>query len=603
MKQHTFLQGSPEWHAHRAHSKNASDAPAMLGCSPYMTRSQLLHALHTGIRPEPTPEQQRRFDAGHAIEAAQRPGAEEVIGDELFPVVASAVVDGVELSASFDGITMDQADAFECKTLNDDLRAAFADMETIAPDKRECAEGLSLPKMYRVQMEQQLAVSAGRRVLFVAATKDGSDVRRCWYYPDPKLRAEIIAGWKQLEADLAAYVPPAAATPKLVAEPVQALPAVSVQVTGQIAIADNFKAFEVALRDFLEHRLIREPKTDQDFADLDVQIKAMKGAEAALDSAEGQMLAQIQTVDQAKKTKDMLIKLVRDNRLMAEKLLTSEKERRKGELVANAIGALKAHIDALNQRLGKPYMPATASAADFGGAIKGLKTIASMEDKLGTALANAKIAANEVADRIDSNLRALRELASEYVFLFADTATLVLKAPDDCRAQIEARIAAHRAEQERRAAELAERERARIRAEEEARAREQASREQAAREAEERRQRADQERQQQVVPPVQITPQTAGTVIVSPPAAGPAVIPMPTRAPAAPAGAPTLRLGVINERLKHCKVTEADLAALGFPAAARIQNACMYHEADWPLILTNLIRHLTTVRDQLAKAA
>src|SRR5207248_1047424 len=113
--------------------------------------------------------------------------------------------------------------------------------------------------------------------------------------------------------------------------------------TGSIAIADNFKVFETAMRDFLEHRLIREPKTDQDFADLDLQIKAMKGAEAALDAAEGQMLAQIESVDQAKKNKDMLHKLVRDNRLMAEKLLASEKERRKGEIVAGGLSALREH--------------------------------------------------------------------------------------------------------------------------------------------------------------------------------------------------------------------------------------------------------------------
>ena len=47
------------------------------------------------------------------------------------------------------------------------------------------------------------------------------------------------------------------------------------------------------------------------------------------------MLAQIQTVDQARRTKDALHKLVRDNRLMAEKLLSAEKERRKSEIVAS----------------------------------------------------------------------------------------------------------------------------------------------------------------------------------------------------------------------------------------------------------------------------
>ena len=37
-----LTQGSPEWHAHRAKHFNASDAAAMLGISPYMSRDELL---------------------------------------------------------------------------------------------------------------------------------------------------------------------------------------------------------------------------------------------------------------------------------------------------------------------------------------------------------------------------------------------------------------------------------------------------------------------------------------------------------------------------------------------------------------------------------
>ena len=205
MKTLNLIQGDANWHAHRAASKNASDAPAMLGCSEYKTRSELLHEAFTGIRPEVTPDMQRRFDDGHAIEAAQMPGAQEVIGDELYPVVGCERFGDIELSASFDGLTLLEDTAYECKTLNDKLRAA---LPNAGPDDNDAA---ALPKMYRVQMEQQLMVCGGDRVLFTAATKDGSDVRRCWYTSDAALRAEILAGWKQFDADLKTYVPPAAA--------------------------------------------------------------------------------------------------------------------------------------------------------------------------------------------------------------------------------------------------------------------------------------------------------------------------------------------------------------------------------------------------------
>ena len=46
------IHGSPEWHAHRRKYWNASDAPAMMGVSPYKTREQLLRELATGITAE-----------------------------------------------------------------------------------------------------------------------------------------------------------------------------------------------------------------------------------------------------------------------------------------------------------------------------------------------------------------------------------------------------------------------------------------------------------------------------------------------------------------------------------------------------------------------
>ena len=42
MQIHNLTQGSPEWLAYRAKMRNASDAPAMMGCSAYKTRAELL---------------------------------------------------------------------------------------------------------------------------------------------------------------------------------------------------------------------------------------------------------------------------------------------------------------------------------------------------------------------------------------------------------------------------------------------------------------------------------------------------------------------------------------------------------------------------------
>lgn len=114
-------QGSPEWHAHRAQALNASDAPAMLDCSAYKSRAELVRQMATGVTPETSPEQQRRFDNGHRLEALARPVAEGIIGEELFPVVGYTNIDTPHgerrLSASFDGLTMGGDVGFEHKQL------------------------------------------------------------------------------------------------------------------------------------------------------------------------------------------------------------------------------------------------------------------------------------------------------------------------------------------------------------------------------------------------------------------------------------------------------------------------------------------------------
>ncbi|MES2634075.1 MAG: YqaJ viral recombinase family protein [Pseudomonadota bacterium] len=610
MKTHDLTPGSDAWHLHRKQHFNASDAPAMMGRSPYRTRTDLLHELHTGLAPTVDASTQRIFDQGHRIEAAMRPIGEAIIGDDLAPVVGTAG----ELSASFDGLTFMGHEGWECKTVNDDLRAALPNE---GRDSHALNDASKLPLHFRIQMEQQLHVSGARRILFTAGRLSDDDEvieeRHAWYTPDQALCAQIISGWKQFAEDLAAYVPSTApAVEKIVAEPVEALPAVFVRVEGSIVVHENFDAFEVAVRNFLEHRLIRAPKNDQAFADLEVQIKAMKGAEAALDGAEEGWIAQIEAVSNAKRRKDVLRALVRENRLMAEKILSTEKERRRTEIVMGGTAALKAHVDALNARLGKPYMPIVT--ADFAGCVKGLKSLASMEDKVAGELARCKIAANDVADRIDINLKWLREHAAAHTFLFADAPGLVLKAHDDLVALAQNRIAAHNAEVARKE----EEQRAQIRAEEQERADREARTRLAAEQAEQARiQREAEEAERKRIAAAAPAPTAAPTpeptqppaavqivapapssqaVVANSPLAAPAVIQMAPRP--APTAAPTLKLGDLNARIAPLSIDAAGLAKLGFVHQATDKSAKLYHAGDFGAMVDSMVAHLRAAAEQ-----
>lgn len=569
MELHNVTQGSAEWLALRSQYFTASEAPAMMGASPYMTRSQLLAQKHTGLVAEVDGATQRRFDAGHETEAAYRPMAEVLLGDELYPVTGSIEVDGLRLLASFDGLTMDRKTGFEHKLYNKALAESIIQNGEPGP-------------AYYWQMEQQLLVSGGDQILFVTSNGDAEDEVHCFYQSKSERRAALIAGWKQFAEDLKAYVPPAAsAVEKIVAEPVESLPAPVVQVTGQIALVDNFKAFEERLREFLATKLIREPKTDEDFVNLDAQIKQMKSAREALKAAESQMLAQVQPVDQAKKTKDMLDKMLQQNVSMAEKIMEAEKDRRKGEIVAVGVSGLKAHIEALNKRLGVPYMPTIL--ADFGGAIKGLKSLTSMEDKVSTELARAKIAASEVADKIELNLKWLGQHAADYAGLFADRATLVLKPHDDFVAQAQLRISNEK--------QRVQAEHDRIREEGAAKARQDLLNEQASRQ----------------LAAVAAAPTPAAPAPAAPaPAAFTSVAATPIRVNPVPAAAndgAVINVGEINSRLAGgllvapLSVTAAGLQELGFAPVPRKGAGVFFRESDYPRMCEALIQHLTQVAD------
>ena len=531
-----LIQGTDEWVAHRKTSLNASDAPAMMGCSSYKTRDQLIAERATGIIPEVDAMTQRLFDSGHRFEGLARPLAEKIIGEDLYP--CTGLMDGTRLSASFDGLTMLEEVAFEHKRMNSRLRDVLS-----TPG----CTGADLPMEYQIQMEQQCAVSGCDRVLFMASDWDDQDQLieelHCWYMPNPELRSRIVAGWEQLLKDIDAYEPPAAAAPTATGRTPENLPALHIEVTGHVTASN--------LREYKEHALAvfaginRNLATDQDFADAEQAVKWCADVESRLAAAKQHALSQTASIDELFRTVDEISAEARRVRLDLDKLVKAEKEHRRLEIVGAGRAALSAHITELNNRIGFRFMPDVK--ADFAGAIKGKKSLDSMRSAVNDELARAKIAANEVADRITLNLRALGEHV-EYVSLFPDTATLVLKTPDDLLATVKSRIADHQAAEAKKA---------------EAAAQAQQATQQAAAPAAQRAQ-------------LDADPRFAAVVAGAPAA--------PAPAPWDADEVPTLKLGDVNARLAPIQVTADGLRELGIEPAGRDKRAVLYRESQFTVI-------------------
>ncbi|WP_267268546.1 YqaJ viral recombinase family protein [Pseudomonas protegens] len=439
MKIHNVAQGSAEWHALRAQHFTASEAPAMMGASKYQTRTELLTLKKTGIAPEVTQAQQHIFDKGHVTEAMARPLVEDMIGEELYPVVGT---DG-NLLASMDGATMLGETLFEHKLWNESLAAQVRAGE--------------LEPHYFWQLEQQLLVSGAERVIFVCSDGTAEKFVHLEYRPVAGRAAQLIEGWKQFEADLANFE--MAETPSIVVgKAPDELPALRIELTGMVT-ASNLKVFEesaLAVIDSVKTTL----STDQDFADAKKAVKWCSDVEEAVAAAKKQALSQTQSIDELFSSLDRISAHARETRLKVDKLVKAQELLVKSNIKQKAEQALTDHVAAINKTLGQVTLPAVA--VDFAGAMKNKRTIASLQDAVDTELARAKIAASQAADGIRLNLSSLAELAVEHTFLFNDVQHLVTKANDDLVALIKVRISEHQKAEE----EKAEAQRERIRKEE-----------------------------------------------------------------------------------------------------------------------------------------
>lgn len=573
---HDVQQGTGAWLRLREGFDTASEAPAALGVSKYVTRAELLRRKYTGIAEEHSPATLGKFAAGHEAEARARPLAEAIAGGDLYPVTMSVEVGGLRLLASLDGLTLDGATAWETKLWNEELAAAVR------------LGAHALPEHYTVQMDQELLVSGATRCLFTCTDGTPERLVSCWYEPDASRVDALVHGWLQFHKDLQAYALPAAdAEPAPVGKAPETLPALRIEVTGAVTASNLAEFKQTALTAI--RSVNRTLRTDQDFADAEKAVKWCAEVESRIKAAKEHALSQTADIEALFRTLDDIAKEAREVRLDVDKLVSRRKTEVKEEAITRARRELDQHIAALNAEVA-PIRLQTMNF-DFAGAIKGLRSIASMQDALDTCLANAKIDADASARLVRTNVAAFKAHAEGFEFLFADLGQIVHKAADDFAALVQLRIAQHKA---------AEAEKARQRAEAEARAAEQRRQaEEAARLAAEAaaakaKEYTEGQHPQQVL---KAEPATADATD-----RGPAAIASPRggamgagqAAAAAPAGdePATLKLGTICERLGFTMTAVFVSDALGIKPAKTDGRAMLYREGDFGRICAALQRHI-----------
>lgn len=417
-------QGTDAWLEARRECFTASEAPAALGKSKYVTRNELLHEKHTGVAREIDAAKQALFDQGHAAEAAAREIAEEIIGEDLYPVTARTTIDGMPLLASLDGLTMDETVIWEHKLWNEDLA------EQVRTEK--------LDPHYTLQMDHQLLVTSAEKCLFMVSNGTRELMVYCWYHPSKRVLSDLVAGWKQFAADLDAYQP-RDIKEKPQAETIMGLPTLAVQIEGKV-VTSNLPRFKAAAEAFIAN-IKTDLKTDQDFSDAEETVKFCEKAEKELELAKNSAIAQTASIDELMRTVDVIKEQLRRKRLDLDKLVTKRKDEIKAEIIAAGRKSYSDHLASLNAELS--VVKLDIPAPDFITAAKNKRTLASLHEAIDTAVANGKIAADAAAKDLRAKLQWYAG-HEEHHFLFRDLQTLIQKPADDFRLAVTSRIDEHK---------------------------------------------------------------------------------------------------------------------------------------------------------------
>ena len=432
MKTHNLKQSTPEWHEFRSNHFGASEASAALGISPYISRTELLELKSGRIEKDHSEFTKAIFKKGHAAEEFARQLL-DAQGLDFYPVTCSKG----KLSASVDGLTIDNSLAFEHKLYSDDLA--------------EKVQSGVIPDYYMAQCQQVLMVTEADKLIFVCSDGTSSNWAEIEVFPDQSWFDRIQSGWEQFEKDLETYTPKELAD-KPQPTAIMQLPALSIQIKGEVTVS-NLPQFKEAAETFIAN-ISAELKTDEDFVNAEETVKFCDETEKKLESAKAAAIGQTASIDELMRTIDFIKESIRTKRLTLEKLVKTQKESIKTKIINNGYQICVDHSILVNPEFPQVDFIAISHTVltrnQFEFACKNKRTLASLHNAVDTEVAAIKIKLDELASLVRRNLRHLPYDLS----LFRDLQSIITKPEDDFKLLVESRLA----EQKRKEEEVSKRE-------------------------------------------------------------------------------------------------------------------------------------------------
>lgn len=486
-------QGTQEWLDARKSSFNASEASAMMGDSKYMSRNELLQQKKTGVSKPINAATQRIFDLGHKYEDSARLIVSMEQCEELPALVGCLEACGLNLLASFDGLT--DTYCWEHKSWN----------KTLAENVSNCV----LEPHYYWQLEQQCLVAGVDECLFTVSDGTEESMISMWYKSVPSRQEELIAGWLQFHDDLEAFEVVAKVEKSVAADYTSLLPAVSCKVEyGEITT--NIGTCIAAIKDLAQDEMSKKLESDQDFANKESLNKDVKKARASLKTTLAKVQDDFVSYSEFAGMAAELDSILQQMQSHGEKQVKQEKEARKQAILGNASKGMTEFLADSANGLGHDVVHNIAMTCqpDFVGVMKGKRTIESLQNAVDDELARCKREISPKLELAASNLAFYADNAAGFEFLFPDISNHLDNSTEAFEGIIARRIQTHKEAEEKRLAH----EREQMRQEEEAKAKRKAEAEERAKEeAERQRIRAEErEKAQAEVKPIEVNENTGG---------------------------------------------------------------------------------------------
>ena len=184
-------------------------------------------------------------------------------------------------------------------------------------------------------------------------------------------------------------------------------------------------------------------QTDQDFAEAEINIAALKASEAALKEAKEQALKKAADVFQLFKDIDDVTGSASEARLALSKQIKARKDEIKQTAVKDATALLSEHIDTLNPVMIDYEGPALLkqAVAHLEDAVKGKRSVDTMQKAIDTVVGVFTERFNQRNTLIEINLEVINAHAANNPALFSDANQLACRLSlDQLKTEIKVRL-------------------------------------------------------------------------------------------------------------------------------------------------------------------